>query len=52
MSRKIIIFGSLNIDFSIVCNDIPKQVQTIERDNLLISQGVARVLIKLLLVKN
>lgn len=39
MSKKVIIFGSLNMDFSIACDEMPKQGETIEGGNLLISQG-------------
>ncbi len=39
MSKKVIIFGSMNMDFSIACEEMPKQGQTIQGRNLLISQG-------------
>ena len=39
MSKKVVVFGSMNMDFSIACDCLPKQGQTIQGNHLLMSQG-------------
>lgn len=39
MSKNIIVFGSMNVDFSIACSKMPKEGETVLGDDLLITQG-------------